>query len=299
MQSMQGYPESPRMWEKWWDNMVKSHNFKPTTHEPCINSGIWHVPSYDDFEFATPSMRLANAFYDAIDENLSMPINQQGMILHKNFGEKCPLPIPTHESFLKTFNTAVGDNVPHTLEALQNRFKFGHRNEVGGLNYAMLSKHAIKYLVATRKDGIYFLHATPLMDLPEHPQPGCTTALHGQLPPNVSRPEHAQLDMHAYVDSDWGTCPKSCRSLTGIIVKLAGGTIAYKTKLQPMVTLSSTEAEFMAACDAGKMILFIWRILWDLWIPQQAATVMYKDNDACTAMENAQQPMTCTRHMDI
>ena len=55
----------------------------------------------------------------------------------------------------------------------------------------------------------------------------------------------------------------------------------------------------MAACDAGKMLLFIRSILWDLGIPQQAATIMYEDNDACTAMANAQKPTTRTRHMDI
>jgi hypothetical protein len=26
---------------------------------------------------------------------------------------------------------------------------------------------------------------------------------------------------------------------------------------------------------------------------------MYEDNDACTAMDNAQKPTSCTRHMDI
>lgn len=45
--------------------------------------------------------------------------------------------------------------------------------------------------------------------------------------------------------------------MTGIIIKLAGGAIAYNTRLQPTVALSSTEAEFMAACDAGKKILFV------------------------------------------
>lgn len=94
-------------------------------------------------------------------------------------------------------------------------------------------------------------------------------------------------------------CTKTRRSLTGINVKLAGGPIAYKTKLQPTVAMSSTEAEFMAACDAGKMMLFIRSILWDLDIPQQAASILYEDNDACTAMANAQKPTTRTRHMDI
>jgi hypothetical protein len=55
----------------------------------------------------------------------------------------------------------------------------------------------------------------------------------------------------------------------------------------------------MSAYDAGKMILFIRSILWDLDITQEAATLLYEDNDACTAMVNAQKPTPRTRHMDI
>ncbi len=55
----------------------------------------------------------------------------------------------------------------------------------------------------------------------------------------------------------------------------------------------------MAACDTGKMILFVQSILWDLNIPQEAATLLYKDNDGCTAMGNAQKPTPHTRHIDI
>ncbi len=55
----------------------------------------------------------------------------------------------------------------------------------------------------------------------------------------------------------------------------------------------------MAAYDTGKMILFIRSMLWDLGVPQEAATVLYEDNDACTAMGNAQKPTSRTRHMDI
>jgi hypothetical protein len=63
--------------------------------------------------------------------------------------------------------------------------------------------------------------------------------------------------------------------------------------------MSSTEAEFMAASDAGKMILFIRSIMWDLGVPQQAASILYEDNDGCTTMANAQKPTSRTRHMDI
>ena len=86
MRAMQGHPESPRLWEKWCDKMIKSHQFKPTTHEPCLYTGIWHGEKcyfkrqVDDFEFAAPSSKLAHLFYDAIDDHLTMPIKRQGLV---------------------------------------------------------------------------------------------------------------------------------------------------------------------------------------------------------------------------
>jgi hypothetical protein len=112
-------------------------------------------------------------------------------------------------------------------------------------------------------------------------------------------PQHDASTLHAFADSDWATCVKTRRSFGGTIIRLAGGTIAYKAKFHPTVAGSSTEAKFLAAYDTGKMILFVRSVLWDLDIPQEAATVLYEDNDACTAMGNAQKPTPRTRHMDI
>jgi hypothetical protein len=55
----------------------------------------------------------------------------------------------------------------------------------------------------------------------------------------------------------------------------------------------------MAACNVGCMCLFVQSILWDLNIPQDAATIAYEDNDGCTSMANAQKPTPRTRHIDI
>jgi hypothetical protein len=115
----------------------------------------------------------------------------------------------------------------------------------------------------------------------------------------ANRPTHNALDLHGYVDLDWATCPRTRRSLTGVCLRLAGGTVAYKTKLQPTIAQSSTEAEFMGASDFGKILLYVRSVLWDLGVPQHAASVLYEDNDACTAMAMAQKPTTRTRQMDI
>ncbi len=55
----------------------------------------------------------------------------------------------------------------------------------------------------------------------------------------------------------------------------------------------------MAACDIGKTIQYIQSILWDLNIQQEVATILYEDNDGCTAMGDTQKPTPQTTHIDI
>jgi hypothetical protein len=134
-------------------------------------------------------------------------------------------------------------------------------------------------------------------ELPDGPLPTINSNIQDLL--LDGHPQHNANIAVAYGDSDWATCVKTRRSVSGICIHLAGGTIAYKTKFQPTVALSSTEAEFMVACDVGRMCLFICSILWDLDIPQEAATVAYEDNNGCTSMGNAQKPTPRTRRIAI
>ena len=55
----------------------------------------------------------------------------------------------------------------------------------------------------------------------------------------------------------------------------------------------------MAAYELGKMLFYVRNILWDLNVPQEAASWLYKDHDACTARANGQKLTSRTRHMDI
>ena len=135
------------------------------------------------------------------------------------------------------------------------------------------------------------------MQLPLKSPPDVNSNLHDLLLDGWPKNDPNQIA--AWVDSDWAGCPRTRRSFTGTCLRLSGGTVAYKSSLMPTVATPSTEAEFMGACNAGKLILFVRSILWDLGIPQTAATLLYEDNDACTAMANAQKPTSRTRHMDI
>jgi hypothetical protein len=116
-------------------------------------------------------------------------------------------------------------------------------------------KHAIRYIFTTQHDGIYFWRTSLRDKLPAGPFPNINSNIKDLF--LDGHPQHDADIAVTYGDSDWATCVKTHRLFSGICIQLAGGTIPYKTKFQPTVALSSTEAEFMAACDVGRMCLFV------------------------------------------
>ena len=54
------------------------------------------------------------------------------------------------------------------------------------------------------------------------------------------------LSLSAWCDSDYAGCPNSRRSSTGWMVLFGGSLVSWKTKKQPSVSLSFSEAEYRA-----------------------------------------------------
>jgi hypothetical protein len=67
----------------------------------------------------------------------------------------------------------------------------------------------------------------------------------------------------------------------------------------PQLALSSTEAEFAAAADAGKAALYLRSILHELGVDQLLPTIIYEDNNGARLMTNTQQPTHRTRHVEL
>jgi hypothetical protein len=175
--------------------------------------------------------------------------------------------------------------------------KLSQHNTCSGKVHFDGVRHALKYLHQTCTEGLYYWRTTPRSELDSVPLPNILSMEHDLH--CTDRQHHDALDAHDMSDADWASCLRTRRSFTGSLIKLAGAAVAYKTQLQATIATSSTESEFMAAYKLGKALLYVRSLLWDLNVPQEAASRIYEDNDACTAMANAQKPTSCTRHMDI
>jgi hypothetical protein len=103
----------------------------------------------------------------------------------------------------------------------------------------------------------------------------------------------------AYSDADWAGDPDRRRSTTGYLFTFANGPIAWKSKLQKSSALSSVEAEYIAACSAGREAKWIRQLLSELSFPVVGPTTIFEDNQGCIAISNNNRTDSRTKHIDI
>ncbi|KAL0322924.1 UNVERIFIED_CONTAM: Retrovirus-related Pol polyprotein from transposon RE1 [Sesamum angustifolium] len=112
-------------------------------------------------------------------------------------------------------------------------------------------------------------------------------------------PANTSLQLCAYSDSDWASCPDSRRSLTGYCVFLGGALISWKTKKQVTVSRSSVEAEYCSMASTVCELLWIRYLLHEFRISPLLPIPFWCDNKA--AIHIAENPVfhERTKHLDI
>ncbi len=236
-----------------------------------------------------------------------------------------PLPMRADSAYQRELENQPTPSAEE-ISALESEMGFKYRQAIGELIYALCTcrpdisypviklsqystrptrlhfdavKDVYRYLNATKDDGIYFWRKQPCNDLPFHPPPDLKTDNNYSEAEIHERQQHLHNILFGAVDSDYAGDTSHRRSVSGIVLRLAGGTILFKSKFQDIHALSSTEAEFTAAVEAGKYILYVRSILDEIGLPQDEATVLFEDNQGALLLANAQQPTRRTRHMDI
>jgi hypothetical protein len=154
-------------------------------------------------------------------------------------------------------------------------------------------KNIARYLRRTFDWGILYWRRASLPTLPEIPftYPPIDT----ELPPF---PTLTPGSLTGFVDASHAACLRTRRSITGYAFCFGSSVIAYKSKVQPVVATSSTEAEFYAAVIAAKLAKYFRSILDELGFPIHDPTPLYEDNEAAIAMINDCRPTPRVRHLD-
>lgn len=101
-----------------------------------------------------------------------------------------------------------------------------------------------------------------------------------------------------YADASWGEDRETRKSNSGFIF-LFNGAISWSCKRQDCVSLSSTEAEYIALSEACKEAIWLQRLLDDLYYSEQRTTTIYEDNKSVPKMIVDERLSNRTKHIDI
>jgi len=110
---------------------------------------------------------------------------------------------------------------------------------------------------------------------------------------------HARNELYAYVDSAYADCPITRRSTMGYTIMLNGAVVSWRSKRQPIVALSTAEAEYIAACYAAQEIVALRTLLDRLGFRQQNPTCCYEDNQACILLAGEPVFRERSKHIDV
>jgi hypothetical protein len=85
--------------------------------------------------------------------------------------------------------------------------------------------------------------------------------------------------LSGWVASDFASDIDTRKSVTGYLMVFNGGPVSWKASRQGGVTLSSSEAEFVAASQAGQEVIYLRGLLKGFAYLQHGPREIWEDND--------------------
>jgi len=123
--------------------------------------------------------------------------------------------------------------------------------------------------------------------------------LKGSPDKGIFFPRASGLYIQGYTDADWARCRDTRRSISGHCFFLGQSLICWRTKKQPTVSRSSSEAEYRAMASATCELQWLLYLLRDLHVTCAKLPMLYCDNQS--AMHIAANPVFYerTKHLEI
>ena len=109
----------------------------------------------------------------------------------------------------------------------------------------------------------------------------------------------ASLKLTAYSDADWAACPDSRQSITGYCVFLGNSLISWRSKKQPTVSRSSSEAEYRSMADATCELIWLTTILHEMHCDVIAPATLFCDNQSALYIASNPVYHERTKHVEI
>ena len=105
--------------------------------------------------------------------------------------------------------------------------------------------------------------------------------------------------IEGFSDSDWAGCVDTRRSTSGFVWIMSGGAICWRSKLQAIVALLSTEAEYVGATPAIQEVVWLRDLLQELGVADASPSLLNMDNCGAVSLTRRTRDSNQMKHIDI
>ena len=312
--SLYGLKQSPRCWNKAFTEFMKSIGFNQGTADPCIYvRDTCIVAVYvDDLIIATKTLEEMQEVKQLLSSQFQMKDMGKlhyclGITIEQDKAEKS---IRLHQKqyllkMLKKFK--LEDAKPVSTPADPN-VKIckddGVSKAVDSTTYQSMVGSVLYASIATRPDISQAVAVVSRYS--SNPSEAHLTAvkrvlryLKGTLDITLKYRKSDKDKVLGFSDADYAGDVDDRHSTTGNLFLMSGGPISWLSKKQPIVTLSTAEAEYVALSTATTEAVWIRKLLLDFGVSQSQATTIMEDNQGAICL--ARNPVTHSRskHIDI
>jgi hypothetical protein len=324
--SLYGLKQSPRLWGEKLAEVLLSMGFKKTYSDASLfiydrdNIKVIVPVFVDDITLASKSVETLDSFVAEMSkhfklrdlgptsfllgigitrdrENRKLHLSQKQYIVNKLEEFQMADCKPVGTPIVPGHNLS-SQHSPQTPEKKQEMNDIPYINAVGSLMYlAIMTRPDIAYAVGV----LARFNSNPGM-------------AHWKAVKHVFRYLKGTMDLKleygpdgelgkerflTYCDADHGGDIDRRKSTSGYMVKVGSGVVSWSSKLQPIVTLSTTEAEYVAAVAAGKEICWMQQLMKELGFISSAPSTLHIDNQSAMSVAKNPEHHGRMKHLDL
>lgn len=314
LKGLYGLKQSPRAWNKKLHDFLQQFGLTHTHADPCVyvaidGQTVTLLGLYvDDGLLCSTELAKVNGILTSLKATFEISVEDTNCFLGLQIDRNREAgTLKIHQAsyvrkILERFNMAecraiaTPSDVALKLKKSEvaEQLDVPYMEAVGSLMYAM---------TGTRPDIAYAVGK--VAQFMANPGPNHWTAakhifryLRGTAERGITYRASGQA-LAGYSDSDYAGDLDRRRSTSGYVFLLAGGAVAWSSRIQQIQAMSTCEAEYVAAAEAVKQSLWMRQLLKELGQNQDLATTIYCDNQGAIRLVANPELNTRTKHIDV
>lgn len=312
--ALYGLKQAPRAWYSRLDSHLISKGFKRgnvdcTLYTKDVNNDLLAVEIYvDDIIFGSTNNELSKSFSAIMESEFEMsllgPLTfflgiQVSQLEHGLFISQ----VKYAKEMLKKFQMDQCNPVNTPMETGYKLVKIDDSPLVDQHEYRSMVG-SLLYLTASRPDLMQAVClVSRFQSAPRESHLNAVTRIfkyiQGTLDFGLWYPKHADFTLQSYTDADWGGCKDDQRSTSGAAFFLGDRLVAWHSKKQECVTLSTAESEVIAATACCTQLLWMSYQLADLNIQVTKPMSIFCDNTSAIQISKNPVLHSRTKHIAI